>query len=26
VSATPELLRLWHSCDAINLGDGDDER
>lgn len=25
-SATPHLLRLWNYLDAINLGDGDDER
>lgn len=25
-SSTPHLLRLWNYLDAINLGDGDDER
>jgi chorismate lyase/3-hydroxybenzoate synthase len=25
-SATPHLLRLWNYIDAINLGDGDEER
>lgn len=25
-SATPHVLRLWNYLDAINLGDGDDER
>ena len=25
-SATPHLLRVWNYLDAINLGDGDDER
>ena len=25
-SATPHFLRLWNYLDAINLGDGDDER
>ena len=25
-SATPHLLRMWNYLDAINLGDGDDER
>jgi chorismate lyase/3-hydroxybenzoate synthase len=25
-SATPHILRLWNYLDAINLGDGDDER
>lgn len=25
-SATPNILRIWNYLDAINLGDGDDER